>query len=175
MVGQRLYFTNCSYRVLTTIDDGVYCGEGEEVVAMKLKLYWSTKHELADVPSNKQFYEVMNLLKQLQKKGITSNIIDTASLPDSEIHRVYQDAVVPSVHQKFGIRRVFGSRRRSGCFFGKEIPAILAYEEGEQYPHHVYPHEEGQGQVRTIYEYLQDVMTGLLTRSSLKSYQSKSG
>jgi len=129
---------------------------------MKLKLYWSTKHKLIDVPFNKQFYEVTNLLQQLKKKGISSEVIDTDSLSDDALYTAYQNAVVPSVHWKFGIRRVFGTRRRSGCYFGREVPALLVYEEGESYPGDVYPHEEGQVRVRTIYEFLQGEITSLL-------------
>ena len=73
---------------------------------MQLKLYWSTKHKLIDVPFNKQFYEVTNLLQQLKKKGISSEVIDTDSLSDDALYTAYQSAVVPSVHRKFGIRRV---------------------------------------------------------------------
>jgi len=129
---------------------------------MKLRLYWSTQHKSITVPSNKRFGEVVKLLEQLKKRGIGSEIIDTDSLSEDEINIAYQGAVVPSVNKKFGIRRVFGSRRRSGCLFGREVPALLVYEEGEQYPYDVYPHEVGQGRIITIYEYLQGEMTSLL-------------
>ncbi|MFC2003438.1 hypothetical protein ACFLV4_05800 [Chloroflexota bacterium] len=104
----------------------------------------------------------MNLLWLLEKRGITNEIIDTDSLSEGQIQKAYLDAVVPSVFKKFGIRRVFGSRRRSGWLFGRGVPALLVYEEGEQYPSDVYPHDEGQGKVKTIREFLYDLQTNFL-------------
>lgn len=130
---------------------------------MQLRLYYSANHQLLDVPSNKNFPEVMNLLRLLKPRGISNEIIDTDLLSEEEIHRAYTDAVVPSVFKKFGIRRVFGSRRRSGWFFGKGVPALLVYEEGQRYPSDVYPHDEGQGRVKTIREFLYDLQTSLFS------------
>ena len=129
---------------------------------MILKLYHSTKHPPLDVPPNKSVNEVLNLLGLLQKKGVSNEIIDTDSLSEEEIQKVYLAAVVPSVFKKFGIRRVFGSRRRSGWLFGREVPALLVYEEGEQYPADVYPRDEGRGRVKTIREFLYGLQTKLL-------------
>ena len=132
---------------------------------MILKLYHSSQHHPPDIPPNEGFGEVMNLLWLLEKRGVSSQITDTDSLSAEEIQRVYSDAVVPSVFKKFGIRRVFGSRRRSGWSFGREVPALLVYEEGEEYPADVYPHDEGQGTVRTIREFLYNLQTKLLAKS----------
>ena len=131
---------------------------------MILRLYRSAKHQPLEVPSNKHFHEVLNLLRLLEKKGVSNEIIDTDSLSEEEIQKAYLDAVVPSVFKKFGIRRVFGSRRRSGWLFGRGVPALLVYEEGEQYPSDVYPHDEGQGRVKTIREFLYDLQTNLLLK-----------
>jgi len=132
---------------------------------MILKLYQSANNQPIDVPANRGFHEVMNILWLLKKRGINNEVIDTDSLPEEDIQKAYQDAVIPSVYKKFGIRRVFGSRRRSGWLFGKEVPALLVYEEGEKYPYDVYPHDDGQGIIKTINRFLQDVVTDSLLGS----------
>ena len=132
---------------------------------MIFKLYQSVKHQPLDVPSNRGFNEVMNLINLLKEKGISTESIDTDSLSEEALLKAYTDAVVPSVFKKFGIRRVFGSRRRSGQLFGKGVPALLVYEEDQQSPTDVYPHDKGQGNVRTIREFLYDLQTELLLRT----------
>lgn len=100
----------------------------------------------------------MDLLGTLQSQGIHCEQIDTAELPNEKLYEAYADAWIPSVYRKFGIRRVFGTRRRSGCFFGREVPALLVYEDGGRAPIDVYPHEE-LGHTVTI----RDLLMGLLT------------
>ena len=133
---------------------------------MILRLYQSTKHRLLDIPCNKDFDNVENLLKLLSRKGITVEIINMDSLSEADTLKAYSDAVMPSVSKKFGIRRVFGSRRRSGWLFGKGVPALLVYKEDEGYPIDVYPHDEGQGRIRTVKEFLFDLQTQLLLGKS---------
>ena len=133
---------------------------------MILRLYQSTKHRLLDIPCNKDFDNVENLLKLLSRKGITVEIINMDSLSEADTLKAYSDAVMPSVSKKFGIRRVFGSRRRSGWLFGKGVPALLVYEEDEGYPIDVYPHDEGQDRIRTVKEFLFDLQTQLLLGKS---------
>jgi hypothetical protein len=65
--------------------------------------------------------------------------------------------VFPSVIKKFGIRRVFGSRRRSGWLFGREVPALLVYEEEGEDPVDVYPHDE-LGIIKTTKQYLENML-----------------
>ena len=128
---------------------------------MKLKLYYSTKQQPLDYPPNNGFSEAMDILASLQSQGIIYEKIDTTELPDDKVYEAYADAWHPSVSKKFGIRRVFGTRRRSGCFFGREVPALLVYEDSDSRPCDVYP-QERLGQTITIKEYL----TGLLAHSA---------
>ena len=72
-----------------------------------------------------------------------------------------EEVVVVNVSRKFGTRRVFGTRRRSGCFFGQEVLALLMYEYSGKHPIDVYPQEK-LGRTITIKEYL----TGLLVNST---------
>jgi hypothetical protein len=112
---------------------------------MLLKLYQSSAQAPEDVPANKGYRNVANLLRLLSRRGIESETIDIVRLSPDDLLKAYNDAVAPSVRKKFGIRRVFGSRRRSGSFFGREVPALLVYEEEDrETPGDVYPQELGR-------------------------------
>lgn len=128
---------------------------------MKLKLYYSTKQHPLDDPTNHGFSEAVDLLAFLQSQGIICEKIDTTELPNDKVYEAYAAAWHSSVSKKFGIRRVFGTRRRSGCFFGREVPALLVYEDSGRHPIDVYP-QERLGRTITIKEYL----TGLLAHSA---------
>jgi len=121
---------------------------------MKVKLYYSTEQHPFGDPANQGFDEVMALLTLLEKQGIGCERIDTSKLSDEEIYEAYAKAWIPSVFKKLGIRRIFGTRRRSGCFFGREVPALLVYDEDEDHPVDIYPHEE-RGRIMTIKEFLE--------------------
>jgi len=133
---------------------------------MILRLYQSAKHQLLDIPCNKDFKDVEDLLKFLNRKGITIEIINMDSLSEADVLKAYSDAVIPSVFKKFGIRRIFGSRRRSGWLFGREVPALLVYKESHDHPIDVYPHDEGQGRIRTVREFLFELQTKLFLGKS---------
>ena len=46
----------------------------------------------------------------------------------------------------------FGGRRKGGFpHFGKEVPALIVYEEGGAVPTAVYPHTKKKGQEKTDY------------------------
>jgi hypothetical protein len=134
-----------------------YIGEGEEVVVMKLKLYYSTEHPPLEDPANQGFGEAIELLTALEQQGVNSERVDTSQLSDEEIYAAYTKACVPSVFKKFRIRRVFGTRRRSGCFFGRGVPALLVYGGDGDHPADVYPHEE-LGRTVTIKEFLEGLV-----------------
>ena len=134
-----------------------YTTGGGEVVVMKLKLYYSTVQQPLDNPANHAFSEAIDILADVQKQGIRCEKIDTAELPHEKVYEAYADAWAPAVSKKFAIRRVFGTRRRSGCFFGREVPALLVYEDGSRHPVDVYPQEK-LGRTITIRDYLTDLL-----------------
>jgi len=135
---------------------------GEEVEVVKLKLYYNSKQHPQNDPANQGFSEAMDLLAVLESQGIHCDRIDTVRLPNEKVYEAYADAWTPSVSRKFAIRRVFGTRRRSGCYFGREVPALLVYEDSNGDPIDVYPHEK-LGRTVTI----KDFLKGLLTDSNL--------
>jgi hypothetical protein len=134
-----------------------YTPEGEEVVVVNLKLYYSTKQQPLDDPANHGFSEAMDYLALARSQGIVCEKVDTSELPNNKVYEAYADAWRPSISRKLAIRRVFGTRRRSGCFFGREVPALLVYDENGDHPIDVYPHEE-LGRIVTIREYVRKLL-----------------
>lgn len=124
---------------------------------MKLELYYAGKQFVFDDPANKGFEEALRLLSRLKGKGISVKTVNTSKLSKEELREVYFGKVcIPAIWKHIGIRRVFGTRRRGGGpFFGKEVPALLLYMGGEEYPRNVYPHQKtGGGLVVTIRDFL---------------------
>jgi len=122
---------------------------------MFLKLYFDSSRDILSSDGNKGFSEVFRLLKRLKKeKKIAFEVIDTKGFSKEYLLDTYSKAIIPSVLNKFKIRQIFGSRRRSGSFFGKEVPALLVYKEEENQPEDVYPHEV-KGRIIPIKDFLE--------------------
>jgi len=80
-------------------------------------------------------------------------------MSDELLYGAYSRAIMPSVFNRFKVRRVFGTRKRSGVFFGRQAPALLVYEDESQYPIDLYP-KIGEGKRESIEEFLQNLLTG---------------
>lgn len=126
---------------------------------MRLKLYYARGSEIDD-PANEGLEDALRRLPRLEAKDIPVEIVDSNKLSREELRQAYFDACQPAVFKHIGVRLVFGSRRRGGGpFFGKEIPALLVYEEAAKYPSDVYPHQEqGGGPVVTINDFISTLM-----------------
>ena len=121
---------------------------------MKLKLYLNTDESaFPSDPANRGFDEVLGLLAALRARGIEVEKTDTGQLSDKDVQEAYMEAVSLSVRHKFGIRQVFGSRRKSASCFGKGVPALFVYEHDREQPIDVYPHQE-LNRVITIRDFL---------------------
>lgn len=94
-------------------------------------------------------------MEKIKEKGFGCEIIDTSNMSDEEIFRLYEKAWIPSVRKKYKIRTVFGSNRNPGFNFGKDVPALLVYEEEKDYPTDVYPHIS-YGKLIEIEEFLKN-------------------
>lgn len=105
--------------------------------------------------ANEGFGQVLELLEKVERKGITCERVDTSKLTDEEIFNAYTRSVIgPTQSKKYKVRQVFGSARRSGWLFGKEVPALVVYRSrGSEVPEDVFPHAFG-GHIGTIREYL---------------------
>jgi hypothetical protein len=119
---------------------------------MKLRLY-TDESAFASDPVNQGLKEAEELIAILRGKGVEVKRIDTSQLSDKDIQEAYMEAVSLSVCQKFGIRQIFGSRRKSASCFGKGVPALFVYEHDSEHPIDVYPHQ-GLNRVITIRDFL---------------------
>lgn len=140
---------------------------------MKLVLHYSGLETPLDVPANRGFdYDkIVALLESLRTKGIEYETINSVGLSEEELSEAYLNAIVPSVHKKYRIRRVFGSRRRSGWFFGRRVPGLLVYEGEDRYPTEVLPHEDQNGRIVTVRDYLESLLGRHLPDDSLRGRQ----
>jgi len=127
---------------------------------LELRLYLdSTVEPFAKISFNKR--KVFLLLEKLKEHGINVSIIDTAGWNKEMIYEVYLNAARVAIfrgYKAYRIRKIFGSARDSGKYFGREVPALLVYDKGEVID--VYPHEE-KGKLITIEEFLEEKLREL--------------
>ena len=117
---------------------------------MRLEFYYDERR--SDV---QEVSKLTEKLQNLKKKNLQLKIVDISSVPKDEVFKIYANACKPSVYKKYRIRRVFGTHRQSGIFFGKK-PALLVYEAESEYPTDVYPHD-AHGKIVTIEEFINNV------------------
>ena len=101
---------------------------------MKVEFYYSSKH-----PPGPQFrcdnQKALDLAKQLQQKGVSVQIQDTAE--QAAPFRSYNAAVTGPPSAK---RAVFGAKGALEEDFGRAVPALLIFDkEGDRYPTEVFP------------------------------------
>ena len=124
---------------------------------MRLKLMFDSRIPTTNVRCNLQ--AVGRYLSRLEEYGIQHEVLDIAGMTENEIFSIYLGAIVPSVMKKVGIRRVFGSRRQSAFLFGKQVPALLVYEDDVVVD--VYPQIRrwaGRNEELTIEKFLEDLL-----------------
>lgn len=97
--------------------------------------------------------QLERVFARLREAGATYRAVDAGGLSEGGRRDAYVRAVVPSVHKKYRVRAVFGTRKYAGTRFGRGVPALLVLEDGR--PVDVFPHEEQDGTVVTITDYLE--------------------
>jgi hypothetical protein len=105
---------------------------------MKLVYYFSSKRQPIAIDRNEGVEDVPKLLKRLDAKGHRVEMKDTAAMTEQQRNKAYISAIVPAVYRHYELRKMFGSNRISGCFFGAEVPALLVTDGdsvGDTYPH----------------------------------------
>ncbi len=134
--------------------------EGDErVVVLDYRLYYEVGNLSAvfkDAPVNRDFQRVIANLPNFQRpdgQHLRITIMDTGVMTAEERMRAYIYALTPSVHQKYRVRRVFGSQRHAGSSFGRGVPALVVWDEVEGFARDLLPHEK-MGRIVTIYDYL---------------------
>lgn len=120
---------------------------------MLLKLFYNSEVE----PYNSDLTTILTLMREVGERGVPCESIDTKNLAKSELFKYYLHACTPSIHKRYKIRRIFGTRRQSGIFFGKEQPALIVYKKSNRIPDDVFPHE-ACGQVRGIADFLRRLL-----------------
>jgi hypothetical protein len=106
----------------------------QEVISMKVEFYYSSTQE-----PGAQFRcdnkKALDLLKQLEQKGITVKIQDTAQQPAAFM--TYNAAVTGPPSAK---RAVFGAKGALEEDFGKAVPALLVFDkDADRYPTEAFP------------------------------------
>ena len=90
----------------------------------RIKLFYSSKIEEPWCDLKKIF----SLLDKLKGAKISIEIIDIAEMTEGERHRIYtKEVVYPSVLNRYRIGHIFGTRQKSGSYFGKKQPCLLFY------------------------------------------------
>jgi hypothetical protein len=122
---------------------------------MRYRLFFDPNTAIIfDVPHNKGVHEALAWAGELQKAGLPLEVVNTARMTIKGLEQAYIESVVPSVYRKYRIRRIFGTNRRSGSFFGRQVPALLVTDPTHETPGDVYPHEDSSGRIVTISDFL---------------------
>ena len=101
--------------------------------------------------------DLPRLERQLREVGAEYRVV--GGLTQQEREEAYVSrAVRPSVSKRYRVRRVFGTNKYSGQYFGGAVPALVVLENGR--PVDVYPHEEQDGTIVTIRDYLERIGGG---------------
>jgi hypothetical protein len=126
------------------------------MVKLKLHLYYDTTVEpFATVAGD--IARILTVLKSLQERGLDVELTDTSEWTGSMLYEVYSEVARLAAVKRIRVRKVFGTARDSGKYFGREVPALLVYEEDNLVD--VYPKID-RGKLITIEDYLNNVYRG---------------
>ena len=116
----------------------------------RMKLFYSSEIEEPWCDLEKIFF----LLDKIEEMGISVEKIDIAEMKDEERHLIYiEEAVYPSVINRYRIGHIFGTQQKTGIYFGKKQPCLLFYEADAERATDVFPHTV-KGRNVTIEEFL---------------------
>jgi hypothetical protein len=122
---------------------------------MKLVYYFSSKRQPIAIDRNEGVDDAPKLLKRLDAKGHRVEMKDTAGMTEQQRNKAYISSIVPAVYRHYELRKMFGSNRISGCFFGAEVPALLVTD-GDSVGD-TYPHRKGD-RIFTIHSFLRELV-----------------
>src|SRR5688572_232176 len=117
--------------------------------------------EIQDDPANRGLLEdgVEPLLLSLREAGVEYRVIDVSERSREELQEEYlRLAMRPSVSKRYRVKRIFGTNRYSGGFFGRGVPALVVLD--NERPVDVFPHEEEGGRIVTIADYVARISGG---------------
>ncbi len=119
----------------------------------ELEVYYTTGEVQEGEPANAGISsgDLPRLVRQVRETGVAYRVVE--GLTEQEREEAYVSrAVRPSVSKRYRVRRIFGTNKYSGQYFGGAVPALVVLENGR--PVDVYPHEEQDGTIVTIRDYL---------------------
>jgi hypothetical protein len=123
---------------------------------LRLHLYYdATVEPFATVVGD--LARILATLRGLRERGFNVELTDTSEWTDSMLYDVYSEVARLAAVKKIRVRKVFGTARDSGKYFGRKVPALLVYEGGNLVD--VYPKIE-RGRLITIEEYLNRICRG---------------
>ena len=100
---------------------------------------------------NQGIQAVPALLRQLEATGHNIKLVDISDLTEKDRIDSYVRAILPAVYNHYELRKMFGTNRRSACWFGAEVPALHVTDAG--LVGDTYPHRKGN-HITTIYDFL---------------------
>ncbi|KSV18124.1 hypothetical protein DA01_04415 [Dehalococcoides mccartyi] len=115
---------------------------------------------------NDHIGRVLMELWEFSADGLNVELTDIAMLSDQQVSEIYKSIIPLSIAHKYSIRRVFGTKHTSGDRFGRQVPALLAYDEAGKlfdiYPRMKIRQAACRGEKRshypiTIFEGLEDI------------------
>ncbi|MBV8360286.1 MAG: hypothetical protein JO189_20475 [Deltaproteobacteria bacterium] len=67
---------------------------------------------------NRGIEAVPDLLEQIERFAVRVHRIDLRTSSAEQRFQEYAKATIPAVHKKYEVKRMFGTNRRSACWFG---------------------------------------------------------
>lgn len=101
--------------------------------------------------------DVPSLLAEAKARGDDIEFVDTANLTEKERIERYSRAILPAVYRHYEVKRMLGTNRRSACFFGAEVPALLVTDRDGDSVGDTYPNRKGN-RITTIHAFLIDLL-----------------
>jgi hypothetical protein len=84
---------------------------------------------------------VLDRLARAERKGLTVELRDTKDMQEEELQHWREIAQRVAMRDKLGMRQAFGSKQAGGFpYLGKQVPALIVYEEGSSELTAIYPH-----------------------------------
>ncbi len=127
---------------------------------LKLVRQAGTPHLESQENEGFELAKIESLLEQLEKLGVAWKTIDPSTMSEDQLSELYVQSTLPAVHRKYHVRQVFGSKRHSASLFGKEVPALLVYEPGKEFPTDTFPHRAAD-RIVTIRSFLEALLKKL--------------
>ena len=118
-----------------------------------VEVFYNAGEFQEDEPANAGLGDLSRVRNRLAEAAATYSVVDAGELTEQDREEAYLSrAVRPSVSRRYRVRRIFGTNKYPGQYFGGAVPALVVLEDGR--PVDVYPHEEQDGTIVTIRDYL---------------------